>query len=251
MTKRKIVSFNLIIELVFAVVFFAIYQISVLNNLDVFGDTSTGGGWLPYGFKVNMIFFGWAILSIVISLILWRIKKLNIKLNPLLPIAVLLPIITYNINHCFFINGKGIEYKEKQSIVLTLKKAEKALKNKENLTHKEYLEEYPVFIAEQKNESFYTYLYADKSFEKMYLFMKLSPESKAAGGSGALITKIDVQIFGKNLIEEIEVDYNNYREVSYNGSQVKEIQIFKNGIILKNTDASVSYFYCEEFKWLL
>ncbi len=104
-TKRKIILVNLIIELVFAVVFFAIYQISVLNNLDVFGDTSTDGGWLPYGFKVNMIFFGWAILSIVISFILWRIKKLNIKLISLLLIAVLLPIITYNINHCFFKNG--------------------------------------------------------------------------------------------------------------------------------------------------
>ena len=123
MTKMKLLI-NVLMDIVFAIVFFIIYQFSILNNLDVFGETETGGGWFPYGIKVDGMFFGWALVSIIIAFAFWRIKKLNISLIPLLLIAIILPIMVYRVNHHIFINGIGSEYKEKQIIVTDIKDRE-------------------------------------------------------------------------------------------------------------------------------
>ena len=93
MTKRKWLI-NVLIDFAFIILFFIIYQISILRNLDVFGATETGGGIVPYGARVQGKIFLWAIVSIIIVFIIWRIKKLNIKLIPLFFLQLIFLLIT-------------------------------------------------------------------------------------------------------------------------------------------------------------
>lgn len=233
---------NVLIAFTFAILFFIIYQISILNNLDVFGETSTGGGILPYGFKVYVIFFGWAIVSIIITFILWRIKKLHVQLIPLLLIAVILPVMVYIVNHNIFIDGKGAEYKEKQTIVIHLKNQEE---NAYDSSHAECLKKHPIFIDEQNNEDFYTYLYINESLDYMYLFMKLSPDSNLSG-EGYIICP-----FEEYSPDNKELNYNERKVVNINNYGIRDIEIYNNCAILTKDDFSKTYFICDDFKWLL
>ena len=245
MTKRKLLI-NILIDFVFIILFFIIYQISILNNLDIFGKTS-GGGWLPDGIKVDGIFFRYAIVSIIIAFVLWRIKKLNIKLIPLLLIAITLPIMVYRINHHIFINGIGAEYKEKQTIVINLKDREK--RSYDN-RHIEDLKKYPIFVAEQNNKDFYTYLYINESLDDMYLFMKLSPDSKLSG-NGYFICHQFMQPLEEYLADNKELNHNECKVVSINNYGIRDIEIYNNCAILTKEDFSKTYFICDDFKWLL
>lgn len=246
MAKRKLLI-NVLIDLAFIVLFFIIYQISILNNLDIFGETETGGGWLPYGVKVDGIFFRWAVVSIIIAFALWRIKKLSIKLIPLLLIAIILPITVYRVNHHIFINGSGAEYKEKQTIVISLKNREKKSYDDR---HTEDLKKYPIFVAEQNNEDFYTYLYINEALDDMYLFMKLSPDSNLSG-KGNFICHHFMQPLEEYLAENKELNYNECKVVKINKYGIRDIEIYNNCAILTKDDLSKTYFGCSEFKWLL
>lgn len=246
MKKRKL-FINVLIAVAFASLFFIIYEISILNNLDIFGETETGGGLLPYGIKVDGIFFKWAIVSIIIAFILWRIKKLNIKLISLLMIAIILPITVYRVNHYIFINGSGVEYKEKQSIVINLKDREKS---EYDNRHIEDLKKYPIFVAEQSNKDFYTYLYINESLDDMYLFMKLSPDSNLSG-KGHFICYQFMQPLEEYLADNKELNYNERKVISINDYGIRDIVIYNNCAILTKEDFSKTYFRCDDFKWLL
>jgi len=253
MTKRKWLI-NVLIDFAFIILFFIIYQISILMNLDVFGVTETGGGIVPYGARVQGKIFLWAIVSIIIAFILWRIKKLNIKLIPLLLIAIILPIMVYRINHHIFINGIGAEYKEKQTIVIDIKERQKNYKNnhkKDDINHYlEDLKKYPIFVAEQTNEDFYTYLYINDALDDMYLFMKLSPDS-VVHGNGHFICHQFMQPLEEYLADNKELNYNECKVVSVNNYGIRDIEIYNNCAILTKEDFSKTYFICDDFKWLL
>ena len=252
MTKRKLLI-NILIDFVFIILFFIIYQISILNNLDIFGKTS-GGGWFPDGIKVVGIFFRYAIVSIIIAFVLWRIKKLNIKLIPLLLIAITLPIMVYRINHHIFINGIGAEYKEKQTIVIDIKERQKNYKKNhkkdDNNHYLEDLKKYPIFVAEQTNEDFYTYLYINDDLDDMYLFMKLSPDS-VVHGNGLFICHQFMQPLEEYLADNKELNHNECKVVSINNYGIRNIEIYNNCAILTKEDFSKTYFICDDFKWLL
>ena len=245
MKKRKLLT-NVLVNLFFTILFLIIYQISILNNLDVFGDTTTGGGWIPYGMEVDWIFFKWAIVSIIIAFILWRIKKLNIKIIPLLLIAIILPTMVYRINHHIFINGSGVEYKAKQTIVIKLKDYEKSSENHIDY-HAKDLEKHPILISEQDNKDFHTYLYVNESLDDMYLFMKLSPDSKQSG-YGYLINQIpksSEEYFHK------KINYDECQVISVNDYGIRDIEIYNNCAILTKEDFTKAYFICYDLKWLL
>lgn len=249
MTKMKLLI-NVLMDIVFAIVFFIIYQFSILNNLDVFGETETGGGWFPYGIKVDGMFFGWALVSIIIAFAFWRIKKLNIKLIPLLLIAIILPIMVYRVNHHIFINGIGSEYKEKQIIVTDIKDREKNYKKDGNNFYLEDLKKYPIFVAEQENEDFHTYLYINESLDDMYLFMKLSPDSEVHGNGQFICHHIRPPL-EEYLADNEELNYNERKVVSINNYGIRDIEIYCNCAILIKDDFSKTYFICNDYKWLL
>ena len=246
MIKRKLLI-NVLIDFAFIILFFIIYQIYILRNLDVFGATETGGGIVPYGARVQGKIFLWAIVSIIIAFVLWRIKKLNIKLIPLLLIAIILPIMVYRVNYNIFINGSGVEYKEKQTIVIKLKDREKGAYDNR---HIEDLKKYPIFVAEQTNEDFYTYLYINESLDDMYLFMKLSPDSNLSG-KGCFICHQFMQPLEEYLADNKELNYNECKVVSVNNYGIRDIEIYNNCAILTKQDLSKTYFICYDFKWLL
>lgn len=246
MIKRKLLI-NVLIDFAFIILFLIIYQIYILRNLDVFGATETGGGIVPYGARVQGKIFLWAIVSIIIAFVLWRIKKLNIKLIPLLLIAIILPIMVYRVNHNIFINGSGVEYKEKQTIVIKLKDREKGAYDNR---HIEDLKKYPIFVAEQNNKDFYTYLYINESLDDMYLFMKLSPDSKLSG-NGYFICHQFMQPLEEYLADNKELNYNERKVVSINNYGIRDIEIYNNCAILTKEDFSKVYFRCDDYKWLL
>lgn len=245
---------NLLVILGFAISFFAIYQLIILNNLDILGETETGGGFIPYGTKVPARIFLWANASIIIAFILWRIKKLNVKLIPLLLVSIILPIMVYRVNYNIFINGNGVEYKEKQTIVIDIKEREKNYKKNhkedENNHYLEDLKKYPIFVAEQSNEDFYTYLYINYALDDMYLFMKLSPDSEIHG-NGHFICHQFMQPLEEFLADNKELNYNERKLVSINNYGIREIEIYNNCAILTKEDFSKTYFISEDYKWLL
>ena len=247
MAKRKL-RMNVLIDFGFTVLFFVIYQTAILYNLDVFGETS--GDWFPDGLKVDVIFFKWAIVSIIIAFVLWRIKKLNIKLIPLLLIAVILPIMVYRVNHSIFINGSGAEYKEKQSIVKHLKNREKSFKTGYDSNHKKTLKKYPIFVSEQNNEDFFTYLYINESLDDMYLFMKLSPDSNISGCNW-LIGCQETQSVEEYLADNKKLNYNECRVISINDYGIRNIEIYNNCAVMTKVDSTKTYFESDSFKWLL
>ena len=253
MTKKKWLI-NVLIDFAFIILFFIIYQISILRNLDVFGATETGGGIVPYGARVQGKIFLWAIVSIIIVFIIWRIKKLNIKLIPLLLIAIILPIMVYRVNHHIFINGSGTAYKEKQTIVIDIKERQKNYRNNhkegDNNHYLEDLKKYPIFVAEQTNEDFYTYLYINDALDDMYLFMKLSPDS-VVHGNGLFICHQFMQPLEEYLADNKELNYNECKVVSINNYGIRNIEIYNNCAILTKEDCSKTYFICDDFKWLL
>ena len=246
--KRKLLT-NVLVDLLFAILFLVIYQISILNNLDVFGETTTGGGLFPQGVEVDWIFFNFAIVSIIIAVVLWRIKKLNIKMIPLLLIAVILPIMVYSINHRIFINGSGADYKEKQTVVIKLKDHERYFKNYTD-EHTETLKKYPIFVSEQDNDDFYTYLYVNEALDDMYLFMKLSPDSKSSG-CGYLVCYQFMQPLEEYLAENKELNYDERKVISINDYGIRDVEIYNNCAILTKEDSTKAYFICDDFKWLL
>ena len=143
---------NLIVYFCFIFLFFAIYQVSILKNLDTFGNDIIFGN----GFKIQFLFFIWTTLSIIIVFIFGKIKKFHIKLFPLLLIAIVLPIGVYRVNHHIFITGNGAEYKERKTIAIHIKDWEKALEsgNLEDC-HESELKKHPIFIAKQENDDFF------------------------------------------------------------------------------------------------
>lgn len=243
MKKRKLPT-NILVYLLFAFSFLIIYQISILYNLDVFGETLTGGGWLPYGMKIVWIFFNWATVSIIIAVILWRIKRLNVKIIPLLLIAIILPATVYNINHYIFIYG---HYKEKISIVTELKEREKHFQN--HTENSENLKKYSIFLTEQYNKDFYTYLYINEELEDMYLFMKLSPDSKTSGNDLFIchqITRPHEEHLGNNK----GLNHDECKVISINNYGIRDIEIYNKYAILTKEDHTKIYFICSDFKWL-
>lgn len=243
----RTILMNLLVFLGFVISFFAVYQAVILNNLDIFGETETGGGWISYGAQVQGRMFWWAIASIIIAFVLWRIKKLRIKLLPLLLVAVLLPIMVYRVNYRVFINGDGAAYKEKQTIVIHLKDRAKLPYDDQ---HIQDLKKYPIFVAEQQNEDFYTYLYINEALDDMYLFMKLSPEAKVSG-EGAFICYQFMQPLDEFLAENTELDYTTCKKVNVNNYGIRDIEIYNNCAILIKDDFSKTYFVCSDYKWLL
>lgn len=246
MTKKKI-WINVLIDVAFAILFFFIYQITILKKINIFGEENTGGGWFPFGFEVDLIFFNWAIVSIIIAFVLWKIKKLGINLLPLLLIAVILPRLVYSVNHSIFIDGSGAEYKEKQTIVMHLEAREKKGHSGDHL---KTLKKYPIYVSEQKNEDFYTYLYINESLDDMYLFMKLSPDSSVTGCE-QLICHQFMQPIEEFMAENKELDRSKCKVISINNYGIREIEIYNNCAVLTSDHSPKTYFICNDFKWLL
>lgn len=248
MNKKK-TGINLLIDLAFIAVFFIIYEQTVIHHLDIFGETETGGGWLPYSIEVDWIFFKWAVVSILLALILWRIKQLQIKLIPLLLIAVLLPITVYRVNHHIFINGSGVAFKEEQTIVLDIKEREKNFKKYGGDLDSQTLEQYPILLTQQENDRFVTYLYVNETLDELYFFMKRTPDS-VVHGNGLFVCNLD-----RHPLSEWEIENKKsnqlYKKIVMNAHGIDEVALFDTCAVLTREDGSQGYFICEDFKWLL
>jgi len=247
--KRKLIT-NLSVDFVFIILFFVIYQLSIFGNINVFGVKTTGGGIIPYGWIVVVIFIGWAVASMILALILWSVKKLNIKLTPLLIIAFVLPIIVYHANYNILINGSGAEFKEEMIIVRNIKNKEKNPQKYNNEHHMQDLKKYPIFVAEQENNSFYTYLYINESLDGMYIFMKRSPNSEARGNE-CTIGEQNTKSVDEYLADNKELENDECIVVDIEDNGIKNIEIYNNCAVLTKDDLSRSYFRSDQFKWLL
>ena len=74
MNKKKLLI-NLLVDFGFIALFFLIYELTILRNIDVFGKTSSSNNLFPDGVQVTSKFFMWALLSVIIVFVIWRIHK--------------------------------------------------------------------------------------------------------------------------------------------------------------------------------
>ena len=112
------------------------------------------------------------------------------------------------------------------------------------------LKKYPIFVVEQTNDDFYTYLYINDTLDDMYLFMKLSPNSEVHG-NGHFICHHFMQPLEEYLADNKELNYNERKVVSINNYGIRDIVIYNNCAILTKDDFSKNYFICNDFKWIL
>lgn len=251
MTKTK-VWINIACCLLFALILVVVCQFIILKNIDIFGDETTGGGFIPYGFSVKLNVCLCSVIGIIASIIIWRIKKLNIKLIPLLLVSIILPSVIYSANYNYFY-GEGEELREKLVILHTLNEREDKVKNSNRVIVDENLNKYTIYLTEQKNDDFYAYLYAEESFEYLYFFMKLSPDAKtsACGLFACSLDYVYNQSLKEYLVQQYGADYSNSKTININKYGVEKIDIYSNCAILTYEDSTQIYYVCEDFKWLL
>lgn len=242
MTLKKKILINVLVNLGVAVLFFAIYQIAVLKNINIFGIAATDGRIIPEGFSVQKVFLIVGVINIIAVTVFWVIQKLNIKLLPMLLVAVLVPIITYNVNYSIFINGSGAVYKEKQSIVMGLKKAEKEYKKSGESAHLKRLEDYPIFLTDYDNGDFKTYLYINEALDEIYVFNKPDDDSKVSYNDATIYAYHYVSGHAEEAVT---------KTVDINRDGVESIKILEDSLYVFNLDGTTRMFKCGNCGWLM
>ena len=99
-SKRLNRSINIISVLVTSIV----CQCIILGNLEVFGESGTGGGFIPYGFIVIAKFFWYFAFILIVCLSIKGVFKQDFKFGRNIVMILLSVIIVYNINLFLFNN---------------------------------------------------------------------------------------------------------------------------------------------------
>ncbi len=237
MTIKTKLLINIFVNLGFAVLFYAIYQIAILKNINIFGQANTDGGFIPKGFSVQRVFVIVAAVNVIVAVLFWLIQKFNIKLLPLILVSVLVPVITYSANYSIFINGSGAIYKAKQTIVMGLENAEK---NKDN-TYSERLKTHPMFLTKQDNGDFNTYLYINEALDELYICSKLSDDSEFSFNDKTVPSYHYVN-------PQPEDEEPMLVRVGKNG--IEKAEIYKDSLYLVKEDGKILMFQAN-FNWII
>ncbi|MGE5456505.1 MAG: hypothetical protein ACM3O4_05335 [Ignavibacteriales bacterium] len=128
---------NSIVYIVFILLMLISSQIIILSDLEHLGDTSTGGGFIPYGFGIKLNIFITATLLLIAFVIFKKLSKSEFKIWKILLSILLTAIITYNINLFIFNNVIDINDWDGDGLSNTYEErvgTNKFIKNNEDLT---------------------------------------------------------------------------------------------------------------------
>lgn len=95
---------NRIINIVSAIITIIACQCIILFNLDYFGESGSGGGFIPYGFIVIVRIFWYIVFTVIVSFAIKRVPEIDFKFGRNVIVILLTAIIVYNINLFIFNN---------------------------------------------------------------------------------------------------------------------------------------------------
>lgn len=232
--------------LIFNFVLFLIYEVLIFKGFDALGDDSTGGGFIPYGFVIVIHFFIVAVISMIVIPIVWKRMGKTFKLWLAFLIAVLLPILVYNVNLLIFTIGPGADFREKWLI-------EKSLDNQspeDKRKSMEDLEKYPIFLTQQDCGAFTACLYIDYELDNPYFFFRKSSDLDVTSGHCrfSVCSEEDCEkwrVKNRNSGEECKV-------VKISNGIIDEIEFYSDTMVMVLETGERRYAFGEEyFKWFL
>ena len=95
---------NRIINIVSAIITIIACQCLIFCNLEYFGESGTGGGFIPYGFIVITGIFWYIVLAVIVCFAIKRVPEIDFKFGRNVIVILLTAIIVYNINIFIFNN---------------------------------------------------------------------------------------------------------------------------------------------------
>ena len=95
---------NRIINIISVLVTIIACQCIILGDLEVFGESGTGGGFIPYGFIVIAKIFWYFVFILIVCFAIKGVFKLDFKLGRNIVLILLTVIFVYNMNLFLFNN---------------------------------------------------------------------------------------------------------------------------------------------------
>jgi len=95
---------NIIINIVSAIITIIACQCLILCNLEYFGESGSGGGFIPYGFIVVVGIFWYIVFAVIVSFAIKKVPEIGFKFGRNVVVIILTAIIVYNINIFVFNN---------------------------------------------------------------------------------------------------------------------------------------------------
>ena len=95
---------NRIVNIVSAIVTIIACQCIILFNLEYFGESGSGGGFIPYGFIVIVRIFWYIVFAVIVSFAIKRVPEIDFKFWRNVLLIILTAILVYYINLFVFNN---------------------------------------------------------------------------------------------------------------------------------------------------
>lgn len=95
---------NRIVNIVSAIVTIIACQCIILFNLEYFGESGSGGGFIPYGFIVIVGIFWYIVFAVIVSFAIKRVPEIDFKFWRNVLLIILTAILVYYINLFIFNN---------------------------------------------------------------------------------------------------------------------------------------------------
>ena len=95
---------NRIINIVSAIITGIACQCLILCNLEYFGESGSGGGFIPYGFIVIAGIFWYIVFAFIICFAIKKVPEIDFKFGRNVIVILLTAILVYNINLFVFNN---------------------------------------------------------------------------------------------------------------------------------------------------
>lgn len=210
---------NIIINIVSVIYTIIACQCIILLNLEYFGESGSGGGFIPYGFIVIVGIFWYIVFAVIVSFAIKRVPEIGFKFERNVVVIILTAIIVYNINIFVFNNiidkedfdGDGLSnYYEEQVGTNKFKKNNETREyeiNKIDLKNNPIVKDVVIKIIGKED---YLHVYArdeqDNYYGIMndYLHFTIGNFGYNVPGKGAKFDSIQVEIY---LFEDNLTDY--------------------------------------------
>ena len=210
---------NRIINIVSAIITIIACQCLILCNLEYFGESGSGGGFIPYGFIVIAGIFWYIVFAVIVCFAIKRVPEIDFKFGRNVIVILLTAIIVYNINLFLFNNviekedfdGDGLSnYYEEQVCTNKFKKNNETREyeiNKIDLKNNPIVKDVVIKIIGKED---YLHVYARNEQDNYYgimndyLHFTIGNFGYNVPGKGAKFDSIQVEIY---LFEDNLTDY--------------------------------------------